>query len=70
MELKLFIGNTLIESIPITGELLGYYETVRFLSRELLQRHSFLLEQTNEPFFIFIENVPSKLNKIEEDGCY
>jgi hypothetical protein len=62
MELKMFIGNNLIESVPVSFAQIrkpGFLET---LTGKLKAKHEELIQTASETPLYFIEHVPSAMN--------
>lgn len=62
MELKLFINNSFIDSVPVNFERLKDAEYIAILRAELEEKNEdVLVVQKGKPVF-FIDNVPSSMN--------
>ena len=66
MELQMFLGNELIDSLPVNFQKItwpGYLEDLRL---SLEEKHRELLEKSSQLPLFFIDHVPSSMNKNTE----
>ena len=66
MELQMFLGNELIDSLPVNFQKItwpGYLEDLRL---SLEEKHMELLEKSSQLPLFFIDHVPSSMNKNTE----
>lgn len=63
MELMMYLGNDLIESIPVQSEKLSQPGYLGQFKRQLKLRHADLLQQTpDEPDFLVIDLTPRMIS--------
>lgn len=66
MELQMFLGNELIDALPVNFQKItwpGYLDDLRLTLEE---KHRDLLEKSNLPPVFFIDHVPSSMNQNPE----
>jgi hypothetical protein len=62
MELKMFIGNSLIDSVPVSFSQIRKPGFLEGLTARLKEKHDVLIQAARESPLYFIEHVPSSMN--------
>ena len=62
MELKMFIGNNLIDSVPVSFSQIRKPGFLEGLTGKLKLKHEELIQAASETPLYFIEHVPSAMN--------
>lgn len=65
MDLKMFIGNELIDVIPINSACLHMPGYIQFLKMDMEEKHEDIIDLSNEDPKFFIDAVPSSMNRSE-----
>jgi len=63
MDLKMFIGNELIDTVNINATQLNKPGYVEFLKMEMEEKNEDIIDLSNEEPQFFIDTVPSSMNK-------
>ena len=62
MELMMYLGNDLIESIPVSNEKISQPGYLGSIKRVLKQKHGILIQETGEPpEFLVIDMEPKRV---------
>jgi hypothetical protein len=62
MEFKMFIGNNLIDSVPVSFSQIRKPGFLEGLTHKLKKKHEDLIQATTETPLYYIEHVPSAMN--------
>jgi hypothetical protein len=64
MELKMFIGENLVDSLPVSRTQLVIPGFIRTLKNELEERNAEIIDLTEETPCFFIDTIPSRIHTV------